>query len=245
MSGDRILTDTSGGTFTINLPATPAAGAFVVIADANDWSTTNLTVGRNGSTIEGIADDILMDVKGFAVEFAYDGSTWEIYTAIGLQGTQGTQGRQGIQGTSGPSTTINATDDTTTNATHYPVFVAAAGSNQTAEVSTTKLYFNPSTGDLSATNFNSLSDVTFKENFKTIDNSFDILEKINTYSFDWKDNKIKSYGVIAQELEKIMPELVKTNSNGWKTVAYTPLIAIIIDAVNKLKADIDNIKRDD
>jgi hypothetical protein len=111
-------------------------------------------------------------------------------------------------------------------------------------VSTTKLFFNPSTGDLSATSFNSLSDVSFKENFKSIDDSFDILDKINTYSFDWKDDKTKSYGVIAQELEKIMPELVKTNGSGLKTVAYTPLIAILIESVKKLKTEVDNIKRD-
>jgi hypothetical protein len=184
-----------------------------------------------------------MDVKGFSVEFAYDGTTWEIFTAIGLQGAQGTTGSQGIQGPTGPSTTINAVD-VSDDDTVFPVFVTAAGSNQLAEVSTTRLYFNPSTGDLSATNFNSLSDVTFKENFKSIDNSFDILEQINTYSFDWKDNKTKSYGVIAQELEKIMPELVKTNGSGLKTVTYTPLIAILIEAVKKLKADVENIKRD-
>lgn len=162
---------------------------------------------------------------------------------IGEQGTQGDLGFQGIQGNSGPSTTINATnvvDDDTV----FPVFVTAAGSNQTAEVSIDRLYFNPSTGDLSATNFNSLSDETFKENFKHIDDSFSILEKINTYSFDWKDNKTKSYGVIAQEIEKIMPELVKTNKAGWKTVAYTPLIAILIDAIKNLKTDVDNIKKD-
>ena len=122
----------------------------------------------------------------------------------------------------------------------FPVFVTAAGSNQTAEVSTAKLYFNPSTGDLSATNFNSLSDSTFKENFQPIEDSFSILDKINTYSFDWKDNKIKSYGVIAQEIEKIMPELVRTNDAGWKTVAYTPLIAVLIDAINKLKKEVDS-----
>jgi hypothetical protein len=69
----------------------------------------------------------------------------------------------------------------------------------------------------------------------------DILDKINTYSFDWKDTKIKSYGVIAQELEQVMPELVKTNDDGWKTVAYTPLIAILIDAVKDLKAQVDRL----
>jgi hypothetical protein len=50
--------------------------------------------------------------------------------------------------------------------------------------------------------------------------------------------------VIAQELEKIMPELVKTNGNGWKTVTYTPLIAILIEAVKKLKSEVENIKKD-
>jgi hypothetical protein len=117
----------------------------------------------------------------------------------------------------------------------YPVFVTAAGSNQTAEVSTGKLYFNPSTGDLTATNFNSLSDAAFKENFKEIEDPFDILEKLNPLEFTWKDNGELSYGLIAQELEKIMPELVKTNKHGVKTVHYIPLIAIMIEAIKKLK----------
>lgn len=56
----------------------------------------------------------------------------------GTQGTQGTQGITGTQGTSGPSTTINATA-VTTDATFYPVFVAAAGSDQTASVRTTAM----------------------------------------------------------------------------------------------------------
>jgi hypothetical protein len=38
-----------------------------------------------------------------------------------------------------------------------------------------------------------------------------------------------------------MPELVKTNDDGWKTVAYTPLIAILIDAVKDLKAQVDRL----
>lgn len=153
----------------------------------------------------------------------------------GIQGTaiQGTIGSQGIQGVSGSSTTINAVDNTT-DTSLFPVMVTAAGSNEIPAASTTKLYFNALTGDLSATNFNSLSDMKFKENFNPEIDSFAILNKIQTYEFDWKDNGVKSYGVIAQEIEKIMPELVKTNSAGMKTVAYTPLIAILIDAVKKL-----------
>ena len=115
--------------------------------------------------------------------------------------------------------------------------VGAAGSNQTPKVTTTKLYFNASTGDLSATNFNSLSDMTFKENFEDIQDPFEILNQIQPLQFNWKDNGEKSYGVLAQEIEKIMPELVKTNDQGWKTVHYIPLIAILIEAVKKLSKD--------
>ena len=114
------------------------------------------------------------------------------------------------------------------------MFVANVGSVQTVNAADSKLYFNPSTGTLNATNFNSLSDIAHKKNLNPISESLDILSKINTYEFNWKSNDIKSYGVIAQEFEKIMPELVETNGNGDKTVAYIPLIAIMIDAIKKL-----------
>ena len=69
-----------------------------------------------------------------------------------------------------PTANITITDDTTTNASFYPVMVAAAGSAQNATITTTKLYFNPSTGDLSVTNLNTLSDMTLKTDFQAIDN---------------------------------------------------------------------------
>ena len=66
-----------------------------------------------------------------------------------------------------------------------------------------------------------------------------MLDKIDTYKFNWKDTKELSYGVMAQELEKIMPELVKKNGSGQRTVSYIPLIAIMIDAINRLKEEVD------
>lgn len=74
--------------------------------------------------------------------------TQGIQGASGAQGTTGTQGTTGAQGTAGPSTTINATDNTSTNPL-YPVMVGAAGSNQTANVTTTKFLFDASSGNLS------------------------------------------------------------------------------------------------
>ena len=68
--------------------------------------------------------------------------------AQGTTGTAGAQGTTGAQGTAGPSTTINATNNTTTTAL-YPVMGAAAGSNQTANVTTAKFVFDAAAGNLS------------------------------------------------------------------------------------------------
>jgi hypothetical protein len=84
---EGILADTSGGAFTVTLPATPAAGAQVVVADSgNAWGTNNLTVGRNGSTIGGLAENLVCDITGASVQLVYDGSTWEAYAQIGGSG---------------------------------------------------------------------------------------------------------------------------------------------------------------
>ena len=86
---EGVLADTSGGAFTVTLPATPDAGDQVVIADSgNSWGTNNLTVGRNGSTIGGLAENLVCDITGASVQFVYDGSTWEVYAQIG--GNSGT-----------------------------------------------------------------------------------------------------------------------------------------------------------
>lgn len=84
---EGVLTDTSGGAFTVTLPATPAVGDQVVVADAgNNWGTNNLTVGRNGSTIGGLAEDLVCDITGASVQLVYDGTTWEVYAQIGGNG---------------------------------------------------------------------------------------------------------------------------------------------------------------
>ena len=79
------------------MPATPATGNSVTIADGNNWETTNLTVGRNGSTIESAAEDLVLDIANTSVEFIYSGTTWQVYAALG-SGPPGTPGLPGLLG---------------------------------------------------------------------------------------------------------------------------------------------------
>jgi len=82
-----VLTSTASGSFTVTLPASPATGAQVVVADAGSaWGTNNLTVARNGSTIGGLAENLICDITGASVQFVYDGTTWEVYAQIGGNG---------------------------------------------------------------------------------------------------------------------------------------------------------------
>jgi len=108
LNGDRIIADTSGGAFTVTLPASPTNGYYVVITDGYNWKTNNLTINPNGASISGISDNMLVDIGGMTIELVYNsnagnprGATWDIVATYGSQGVQGPQGPQGTQGTQG------------------------------------------------------------------------------------------------------------------------------------------------
>lgn len=132
------------------------------------------------------------------------------------------------------------TNDTTTVTTLYPVFTSTTtGSMTEANVSITKLQFTPNTGSLFATEFLSSSDLRLKENITPLLNSTDIVRQLSGVSFNWKETGAKSYGVIAQDIEKILPELVQATDDGFKRVKYDALVAFLIEAIKELSNRID------
>ncbi|SDG44492.1 hypothetical protein [Thalassobaculum litoreum] len=75
----RYICDTSGGAFTITLPATPVDGDRIGIADdGGDFATNNLTLARNGNTIGGVAEDLVCDLDRATFELLFIGSDWRI-----------------------------------------------------------------------------------------------------------------------------------------------------------------------
>jgi hypothetical protein len=98
------------------------------------------------------------------------------------------------------------------------------------------------TGDLDVLgDISSSSDINLKENIKTVENSLNTLTQLRGVSFDWKKTGRSSYGVIAQELEEILPELVKTGE--VKSVNYNGLIGVLIEAVKELSEEVKELKK--
>ena len=87
VANDGVQTNTTSGAFTVTLPATPSNGDQVFVVDSfNTWGTNNLTIGRNGSTIEGVAQDLVCDITGVSVQCVYNGTTWDIFAQVGGAG---------------------------------------------------------------------------------------------------------------------------------------------------------------
>ena len=100
----------------------------------------------------------------------------------------------------------------------------------------------------------SSSDKKLKENIKPIKNALDKVSQISGVEFDWKEltedeklsihgNEGHDVGVIAQEIEKVLPEVVQTRDNGYKAVKYEKIVPLLIESIKELKAEIEELKK--
>ena len=92
------------------------------------------------------------------------------------------------------------------------------------------------------------SDKRLKDNILPIENPLQKINSIGGYSFDWNVEKQhiykgKDYGVIAQEIEEILPELVDTRENGYKAVKYDKLVSLLIEGIKELSTEVEQLKQ--
>lgn len=85
------------------------------------------------------------------------------------------------------------------------------------------------------------SDRRYKSDITLLDNALDKILSLNGYSFVMKASKKTSIGVIAQEVEKVFPQVVKTDKDGYKSVEYANLIAPVIEAIKSLNVKIEDL----
>jgi len=103
-----------------------------------------------------------------------------------------------------------------------------------------------SSGDIVA--YGSPSDVRLKENIKPIESALDKVSKLQGVTFDWKEsdsilNIKEDIGFIAQDVQKVIPELVRENENGMLSMRHQGIAPILLEAIKELKAEIEELKK--
>ncbi len=228
------LTTTGNGVNLTGIVTSIVAGTNVTISGSTGKVTINasggggssLTVQEEGSNVGTAATTL--NFVGSGVTATYSGGTATITISGGGGGGGGTPGGSDtqIQFNDGGSTfggdsglTYNKTTDTLTVAGGIIV-----------------------TGVVTATDFNSSSDAALKNNVRTIEDPLAKVMSIRGVNFEWKENGQSSAGVLAQEIEKIMPELVRNSTDNIKSVNYNGLIGLLIEVVKEQQNQINELK---
>jgi len=100
---------------------------------------------------------------------------------------------------------------------------------------TIDIYGNESVvGYVTAAGFSQTSDIRLKTNIQTFPDALQVVEHLRGVTFDWKKDGTPSAGVIAQDVEKVLPSAVKTDKDGIKSVEYSQLIAPLIEAIKEI-----------
>jgi hypothetical protein len=215
---------TGGGTIaatrTLNVVGT--AGRITVSADAVDIASTY--VGQ--STITTLGTISAGTWNGSVIASAYlDADTAHLTT---------TQTFSGAKTFSAVTTISNSTASTTTG-TGALLVTGGVGIGGALNVG----------GDVVA--FAS-SDKRLKDNIKNIENPIQKVQKLNGVTWDWNSNadelqqSLPNVGVIAQEVEEVLPQLVHDRDNGYKGVDYAKLTGLLIEAIKEQQKQIDELK---
>jgi hypothetical protein len=112
-----------------------------------------------------------------------------------------------------------------------------SGSSVTATGATISCFALVASSDITLS-----SDFRIKEDIRTIENAVDITKQLRGVSYVRKDTGKLGIGVVAQEVEQVLPQLVATDANGMKSVAYANMVGILIEAVKELSARVAELE---
>jgi hypothetical protein len=220
-------TDTSDYTYRLDNTA-------VGILSASGSLSVNNNIDLNGELNFTSASDKYVDF------YTNDGTTnYVVY--LRLVNNANTSFHNGITLTRGGAVTLFHNDSA-------KLATSAAGITVTGNLSATNGNFSGSitavngnfSGIVTATDINSASDINLKKNIHQVENSLNKILQIRGVNFEWKESGRASVGVIAQEVEKVLPELI--SGDDAKVVNYNGLIGVLIEAVKEQQKQIEELK---
>ena len=212
---------------------------------ATTIDTENLTVSRalvsDGSGKVGVS-------AVTSTELGYlDGVTSAIQTQLNAKGVGSITGVTAGSGLTGGgasgSVTLNVGAGSYITVAADTVAVDATTTSTASKVVARDGSGNFAANIITAVDFNATSDQTMKTNVTTIESSLEKLDAIRGVNFNWKKDARYAMGVIAQEVEEVIPEVVSIDGEGLRSVNYGALVGLLIEAVKDLKNEVEELKR--
>ena len=221
-----------------------ALSGYTTNAQLTSYATTANSLSQFASTTSAQLSTLISDETGsgnlvFAISPTLVTPNLGTPSAVVLTNASGTASNL----TANIANYITISDDTATNATRYPIFANGISGTILEQVSSTKFTFNPSTGLLTSTDYNSSSDERLKKNIKTVRNAVEKISALRGVTFDWKEGNAKGIGLIAQEVKNVIPEVVTTDENGYLGIKYTNIIGILVEAIKDQQEQINILKK--
>lgn len=116
-------------------------------------------------------------------------------------------------------------------------------SNSTSNAAPSTLMQRDSNGDVSARIFHSTSSIEYKKGVTPIENATALIQVLEGVHFTWKENDQQDIGLIAEQVEPILPEIVQKGADGKITgIAYSNLVAVLIQGFKEQQSEIEKIK---
>ena len=215
----------TGGNLTLHGTSTQVGNAtltgdFTQTGDADVTGNVGITGGN--LTLHGTSTQVgNANITG---NVGITGGNLNIYGDVGVTGSQ---------------FTINTLSDSTSSIGFFSEggMMLYAGDNKTVEIN-----------DLTTSSFTTSSDKRYKENIETIPSSLEKVLELRGVYYDWIDKKKfndrKQVGFIAQEVEEVVPELVITNSEGFKSVNYNQSVSLLVEAIKEQQSMIKQLQEE-
>ena len=234
-----VVADESSDTTCFPLYVTAATGVLAPKSGSN--LTFNSSTGVLGATIFAGSGAQLTNIPNSATTATSANSASAIVARDGSGNFTAGTISAALSGNATSATTV-ATAENADNSDKRLAFVTGSSGNISIQ-NDAGLVYNPSTNLVTCSgDVLSNSDAKLKENVTTIENGLEKVQNLRGVEFDYKANGTHSLGVIAQEVEAVLPELVAENSEGIKSVAYQKLTAVLIEAVKEQQKQIDELK---
>ena len=207
----------------------------------NSYYAVSVDTGSNGVYSKGSSTGVYSHGNNFGVYGVSGG--FGVYGYGGNFGVYGEGGNVGVYGYSNFNTGVSGYGGTydfyAANSNGKSYFAGNVGIGTTSPAYRLELpNIANASGQGRANAWVTYSDIRFKENITPINNALEKINSLQGVYFDWKQNGKRDIGFIAQEVEKVLPEIVSTDPSGIKSLDYSRLTALLVQGIKEQQQQI-------